>query len=198
MLPSMTASSSGHWNHEGSRRWQRSMLPSASDAGPRPAHRRESPRPAPRLRACPSPAVASGEFRIGPDGSCSQDLVDDRHALLDLADADPDAGIHVAVLEHRHFELQLIVRRIARRASRVEAPSRSPADVASRPELSRQRRRQDSGADRAVLQRSGVVVELDELGKVRANVSDERSRSPVARPPARSQAHSARARCDPS
>src|SRR5512134_1913617 len=30
MLPSMAASSSGHWNHEGSRRWQRWTRPSVS------------------------------------------------------------------------------------------------------------------------------------------------------------------------
>ncbi len=35
-----------------------------------------------------------------------QDLLDQREALLDLADADPDAGIDVAGLEHRHFEVE--------------------------------------------------------------------------------------------
>ena len=29
MLPSITASSSGHWNQDGSRRWQRSIRPFA-------------------------------------------------------------------------------------------------------------------------------------------------------------------------
>ena len=34
MLPSIAASSSGHWNHDASRRWQRSMRPAAVDPQP--------------------------------------------------------------------------------------------------------------------------------------------------------------------
>src|SRR5581483_11822612 len=56
MLPSMAASSSGHWNHEGSRRWQRAIVPS----GPSRTQAKMSPRK-PSTRAIPSAPSLEGE-----------------------------------------------------------------------------------------------------------------------------------------
>ena len=58
----------------------------------------------PFARIARSPRVMG--MPIDPDGSWLQDLIDQRQALLDLADADPDSRVHVAVFEHRHVELQ--------------------------------------------------------------------------------------------
>src|SRR5262249_37607441 len=46
----------------------------------------------------------------------AQDLLDQAEALLHLADADPEARIHVARLNDRDLELQSLVRRVAGRA----------------------------------------------------------------------------------
>src|SRR5579859_7738804 len=112
-------------------------------------------------------------FANRPGRKLLQDLVDDRHALLDLPNANPDAGVHVTLIANRHFELQLIVRWISWHASRVERAPRSPPDETPGPELPRKLRRQDPGPDGAVLQGGGIVVQLCELGKVLANMSDE-------------------------
>jgi hypothetical protein len=66
MLPSIAASSSGHWNQDGSRRWQRSTRPSA----PMRTHAKMSPRK-PSTSAAPSAAVraAGSGLRVAPDGS---------------------------------------------------------------------------------------------------------------------------------
>ena len=172
MLPSITASSSGHWNHEGSRKWQRSTLPSCAKLDPcqNIAAKALNQRDAFACVDLESRRQGSSDWT---GGQLPQNLIDDRHALLDLAHADPEAGIHVTVFQHRHFELQRVVRGIARRPSRIERPSRSPPDVASSPELSRERRFKDARPDGAVLQRRRVVIEFDKLWKVRSNVSDE-------------------------
>ena len=67
--------------------------------------------------------------------------------------------------EHRHVELQRVVGRIAGRAARVEGAARGAADIAAGAELPRELGLEDAGADGAVLQRGGVVVELDQRGK---------------------------------
>ena len=134
MLPSIAASSSGHWNHDASRRWQRSMRPAGVDPQPdqhvaaerldqRHAFaRRRSARSRPRTSPCRQPV---------------QHLFDQRQALLDLLDADPDARIDVALGQHRHFEAQL----------RHMADSRSTCAHRSRgPKRGRHSRRRRSGA----------------------------------------------------
>src|SRR5512132_4685271 len=48
----------------------------------------------------------------GPDRALRQpleDLLEEREALLDLADPDPDPGIDVAVRQDGHVELELVV-----------------------------------------------------------------------------------------
>src|SRR5262249_20594560 len=73
-----------------------------------------------------------------PGRQTRQDLFDQAQALLDLADADPDAGIDVAGLEHRDVELQLIVGRVARTLARVEAAPGRATDIAAGAKLARQ------------------------------------------------------------
>src|SRR5439155_6127656 len=71
-------------------------------------------------------------------GKLPNDLVDQRHALLNLMDADPEPSVHIAVLAHRHFELQPIVRRIAWRSSRIEGAAGRATDVATTAVLTRE------------------------------------------------------------
>ena len=82
--------------------------------------------------------------------------------MLDFADADPDAGIDVAGIEHRNDEIEPIVRRIVERFPRIEVAAAGAADIAARAELPGEVGADDPGQGGAVLQRGGVVVELDE------------------------------------
>ena len=102
------------------------------------------------------------------------DLLDQPEALLDLADADPHARIDVAVVAHRHLEIELIVRRIGHRFPRIEGAARGAADIAASAEGARQRRRKIAGGHGAVLQRGGVVVDRDQLGELAADCLDQR------------------------
>ena len=115
-----------------------------------------------------------------PRRKLAQDLLYQRQALLDFADADPDAGIDIAFLPQRRFELQRIVRRISWRASRIEASTRGAADITSAAELSRETWRQYARVDRPVLQRSGVVIELDQLRKAPATLAQQRTNERLA------------------
>ena len=171
MLPSIAASSSGHWNHDGSRRWQRAIVPSPSRRS-QPARRRGSLRPARGLRAS---RRAGARHRRGsaPSGRPRDDLLDQRHALLDLADAHPDAGIDVALLEHGHVERRAGRRADRRSAARIESAARGAADIAAGAELLRQRGLQDAGGDGAILQRGGVVVDLDQLREAAPDVVEQ-------------------------
>src|SRR5437899_13090690 len=74
-------------------------------------------------------------------------LIDQRDALLDLADTDPDASVDIAFLAHGRFELQRIVRWIARSASRVETSPRGATDIAAATVLAREPRRQNPRSD---------------------------------------------------
>src|SRR5947207_2747362 len=115
-----------------------------------------------------------------PRRKLAQDLLYQRQALLDFADADPDAGIDIAFLPQRRFELQRIVRRISWRASRIEASTRGAADITSAAELPRETWRQYARVDRPVLQRSGVVIELDQLRKAPATLAQQRTNERLA------------------
>src|SRR6185369_15422265 len=71
-------------------------------------------------------------------GKAFQYLFDQAEALLDFANAHPDARVDIALRKHRHIELQRAVRRIAGRAAHIEATSRGAADIAAGAELPRQ------------------------------------------------------------
>src|SRR5437899_5168292 len=92
-----------------------------------------------------------------------QDLIDQSEALLDLANAHPDASVDVTRLEHGNFEIEPIVGRIAGGLAGVESAAAGPPDIPAGPALRRQLVAQDPSASGAVLQRRGIVVELDEL-----------------------------------
>src|SRR5258708_36350526 len=47
-------------------------------------------------------------------------LIDQRHALLDLANTNPDTSVDITFLAHRRFQLQRIVAWIARTPARRE------------------------------------------------------------------------------
>ena len=173
MLPSIAASSSGHWNQDGSRRWQRAIAPS----GARRTQARTSPRK-PSTRARPSaaspPAGRPGSARMAPAGSRSRICSISASDWRDLVDAHPHAGVDVALLPHRHVEAQVAVGRVARQLAGVEGAPRGAADEAAGAVLAGQLPRQDAGGDGAVLQRGGAVVELDQLGEAAADGADER------------------------
>ena len=185
MLPSIAASSSGHWNQDGSRRWQRSIA--AVGVEPQP----DEDVAAEALDQRQALAGVRRVAELGADRARRQpleDLLDQREALLDLADADPDARIDVALVEHRHLEGELVVGRIGQALPRIEGAARGAADIAAGAELPRQRRREMPVVDGAVLQRGGVVVELDQLGKRAADLGEQRRRSPPTPSAARSRA----------
>ena len=108
-------------------------------------------------------------------GHALQHLFDQRQALLDFPDADPDARIHVAFLAHRDIEAQFVVRRIADRPARVEVAARGAPDRTAGGEASRQVGRQNAGAHRAVLQRGGRVVEFHQVGEAGPHFADQRA-----------------------
>ena len=158
MLPSITASRSGHWNQDGSRRWQRAIRPSPSSPQPRPARRRENPRRSPALRAAAAGSVDAD--RAG--GQRGEDLLDQREALLDLANADPDARVDIASVEHRHIEAERVVGRIGRSGGRRSSGRRRVRHSRPRANCRGKRGRSDAGSDGAVLQRGGAVIEVDQ------------------------------------
>src|SRR5439155_972310 len=91
MLPSMAASSRGHWNQDGSRRWQRSIAP----PGARRTQARMSPRK-PSTRAMPSTSLSGGwmvSALTGPAGSLARSC----SIRACLGEVDGDAARHHAV-----------------------------------------------------------------------------------------------------
>src|SRR5262249_40676849 len=100
-----------------------------------------------------------------PLGEALQDLLDDLQALLHLADADPYPCIDVAVVAHRHLELERIVGRTVQRLPHVESASRGAANVAPGAERPREGRGEVAGGDGAILERGRIVVDLDQLGE---------------------------------
>ena len=73
---------------------------------------------------------------IAPSGRPSRS-VDQREALLDFADADPDPRIDVAGIQHRHLERQRVVRCVSRASARIEISARRAPDIAAGAELAR-------------------------------------------------------------
>src|SRR5262245_9307806 len=96
-------------------------------------------------------------------------LLDQLEALLDLAGADPQPCIDVAVIAHRHLEFELTVGRIGDRFPGVEGAARGAADVTPGAESARERRREIAGGDGTVLKSGGAVVDLQELGEAAAH-----------------------------
>ena len=171
MLPSIAASSSGHWNQDGSRRWQRCDA-ALGDAQPDQHVAAEALRPAPAPRPACAPAATRRLARpAGRSSICSIR----RQALLDLLDADPDARIDVALGQHRHVEVQRVVGRVAGRAPRVEIAARGAADEAAGAEAPRQFGAQHAGADRAILQRRGVVIQLHQRREAQPHFAQQRA-----------------------
>src|ERR1700755_1788740 len=70
-------------------------------------------------------------------GQLAEDLVDQRQALLDFADADPDPRVDVAGGQHRHVEGKIMIGRVADRAAGIEAAPRGASDKAAGAELAR-------------------------------------------------------------
>ena len=85
-------------------------------------------------------------------GQPLQDLFDQGQALLDLADANPDAGVHIALLQNRHVEGEFVIRGIAEIAPRVEIPAGGSADIAARPILPGEFGLEPPGRDGSILQ----------------------------------------------
>src|SRR5260370_32138089 len=95
-------------------------------------------------------------------GQALEYLPDQVQALLDLADANPHARIHISLLAHRHCEFQSVIRRIAGAAARVEGPPASPADIPSSPKPPPAPRPHPPPPTPPALHRRGVVVERDQ------------------------------------
>src|SRR5258708_21165250 len=113
-------------------------------------------------------AGVSWSCDLGPNfarGQAIEHLRNQPDALLDLANAYPDPRIDVAVVEHRHVERELVVRRIGKRLACIEGAAGGAPDIAARAELLHILRLHEPGRDGAVLQRRGVVVEFDQSRK---------------------------------
>ena len=98
-------------------------------------------------------------------GQACENLFDQRQALFDLADADPHPRVDIAGVQHRYFECEIVIGRVAGGASRIEAAARRASDISTGAEPAREGRLHDAGRNGAVLQRSGVVVQLDKPRK---------------------------------
>src|SRR4051794_13681721 len=105
-----------------------------------------------RLRTMPN------VYSRRPPGKPVQYLVDQCKGLLDLAYANPDARIDIALVQHGHLKAQAIVGRVGEGAARIEGASGRPADVAAGGILPGQCGFEYAGIDGAILQRCGVVV----------------------------------------
>src|ERR1700674_3016598 len=118
----------------------------------------------------------NGRVEVAADRSPGQpvdDLLDDREALLDLANADPDARIDVALFSHRDLELELAVGRVSGCAASIERAAGGAADIAAGTVLLRQGGLEDSRGNRTILQRCRLVVQLDQLLKALPQEADQ-------------------------
>src|SRR5262245_30187882 len=112
----------------------------------------------------------SAEFALGQP---LEHLLDQLEALFDLAGADPQPRIDIAVVAYRHLEFELIVWRIPDRLARVEGTARGAADITAGAESARERRREIAGGDGAVLKSGCAVVDFQKLGEAAAHGRDQ-------------------------
>ncbi len=196
MLPSITASSSGHWNQDGSRRWQRAMRPSPSSR----SQTRMSPRK-PSTIAMPSrgaPALGSATSRIGPPGSRSRICSISARLCSTSWMRTQTRALTSPSVAHRHLEGERVIGRVAGDAARIEGAAGGAADIAAGAELPRQRRRRGCRSRRCgpAARRCGRRAR-PASGK-RARISASSARRRVDRPacevgarrrPARSRSH---------
>src|SRR6185437_9876369 len=93
----------------------------------------------------------------GAGGQAREYLLDQAQGLPGFLDAYPEPRVDIALVQHRDLEIERVVRSVAGPAPRVAAPVRCAAYVYA-------------GADGAVLQGRGVVVEFDEPAQAMAYV----------------------------
>src|ERR1700682_1067949 len=85
-------------------------------------------------------ALAGPRGKIHPDWAArnpNQDLFYQRERLFHFANTDPNAGVDVALLEGRHLEAELVIRRIGKCPARIEGAPGGTADIAPGAELAR-------------------------------------------------------------
>src|SRR5438876_3016896 len=98
------------------------------------------------------------------DGTLRQsvkNLLDQSEALLDLADTQPDARVDIAGCQNGNGKVELVVGCIAGSFSRVEVAAAGAADESGRAVSLRQCGLNHAGQCGAILQRGGIVIELD-------------------------------------
>src|SRR6476619_587073 len=92
-------------------------------------------------------AGSGGLNANGTGGQAVEDLLHQRKALLDLANANPHPRIDIAFLAERDLEIELAIGRIGQRAAGIEGATRGPADESPRRILAGERDFEASGAD---------------------------------------------------
>ena len=103
---------------------------------------RMSPRK-PSTSAMPSPpARRHGRAQRRIRRQAIEDLLNQRDALLDFANADPNSRVDVAVVPDGNLEAEFVIGRIGEIAPRVEVPARGAPDIAAAAILAGQRRTQ--------------------------------------------------------
>ena len=172
MLPSTAASRSGHWNHDGSRRWHLETVP----WGSRRSHTKMSPRK-PSTRAAPSQGAGDSErLRPGTNGAAGQiieQLANESDRLLDLQDSDPQPRVDITVLANRNIERQRVIGRVAWGTACIEISARSTADVTAGAECTCKFGGKDSRRGGSVLQRGRIVVKLEEPRRAQLYVGED-------------------------
>src|SRR6516164_6465747 len=82
---------------------------------------------------CKAQSLAAAEAECRCDRAilqARQKLFDQRDALLDFADADPDTSIDIAFRKDWYGELKFVIGRIGKRLARVEIAAAGAADIA--------------------------------------------------------------------
>ena len=180
MLPSITASSSGHWNHDGSRKWQRAMRPSV----PRRSQTKMSPRKPRRSPCLRTLGGARQRHGVSAAGQTFEDLLDQRHALVTSSMRTQTRALTSPSVATWRSRIRARRRaHSAGNATRIEVAPGGTADKTAGAELPRQGGVEHAGRDRAILQRGGAVVELDQRREARADlaISARIASTPAAR-----------------
>ncbi len=131
----------------------------------------------PSITARPSRGALDLGLHLDPQrtfGQLGENLIDQGERLLDLFDANPDAGIDIAFRAGRDFEGKVRIRRIGKSAARVEGSSGCAADETAAAILAREIGAQNSRADGAVLQRCGEIIDVDEMREALADLAEQR------------------------